>query len=247
MEYVDRSYRHNFRQEDLVHFQVTYQETDLDIGVPMLLYSPKLVQGAQRIVLTLRKELEQYILRDPQFATSLKPYQTAPEAPLIAVEMAKAARLGEVGPMAAVAGAFAQFTATTLFGESNTDIIIENGGDIYLRTSVERRIGIFAGLSPLSNKLALVIHPQQSPVGICTSSGTVGPSLSFGKADAAVIISSSALLADAVATATGNLIKGPEDLEKAVDWASTIPGITGAVIIAGDRIAAWGQVELAPI
>ena len=108
--------------------------------------------------------------------------------------------------MASVAGAMAEaFQETSL--ESSTEVIVENGGDIYLATSRERVIGIYAGTSPLSIKLGIAISPEDSPLGICTSSGTVGPSLSFGKADAVCVLSKSAALADAAATAVGNVVR----------------------------------------
>jgi ApbE superfamily uncharacterized protein (UPF0280 family) len=146
--------------------------------------------------------------------------------------------------MAAVAGAIAQFVAQELVGPE-VEIIIENGGDIYLNSTRPRNIGIFAGQSSsFSNRLALEIAPELCPLGICTSSGTVGPSLSFGHADAAVIMASSSVLADAVATAAANVVQQPRDVEKAAQLAAAVPGILGAVIIAGDKLAAWGKVTL---
>lgn len=246
MRYIKRDYRQSFHQGDLVHFQVKYKETDLDIGVPSHLYTPNLVQLAEKLARRYRKELESYICKDPIFATSLVPLQTLAQAPLIAREMSRAGRIAGVGPMAAVAGAFSYFIGQELLTDKD-DIIIENGGDIFMRSAVPRKIGIFAGPSTLSNKVALVISPQQSPLGICTSSGTVGPSLSFGRADAAVILAPSPILADAVASAVGNVVQHPADVEKGVQLAATIPGVTGAVVVAGENIAAWGQVELTPL
>ena len=124
-------------------------------------------------------------------------------------EMIRVSTLANVGPMAAVAGAMAEFVSKDLLKISK-QVIVENGGDIYLATSRERTIGIYAGTSPLSMKLGITISPEDSPLGVCTSSGTVGPSLSFGKADAVCILSKSAALADAAATAVGNVVRGEE-------------------------------------
>ncbi|MBC7345671.1 MAG: UPF0280 family protein, partial [Clostridia bacterium] len=110
----------------------------------------------------------------------------------------------------------------------------------------KRQVGIYAGNSPLSYKLALEVPPFQTPLGICTSSGTVGPSLSLGKADAAVIVAKNATLADAVATATANLVQEPSDVKKAALFASDIPGVFGAVVIKDDRLAAVGKIKLVP-
>lgn len=246
MEYIERSYRSLHHQGDLVHFQVSILETDLDIGVKRERFSPELIACAEEIIKTQRLLLEQYIERDPLFRTTLKPYLVQSDAPALAVEMAQAAQQAGVGPMAAVAGAFAQMVGKALARRSR-DVIVENGGDIFLRTARPRKVGIFAGTSPFTNKIALEIQPQQTPLGICTSSGTVGHSLSFGKADAVIILAPATPLADAVATATGNLVQTAEDLQKAVDFAAAIPGVIGAVAIKEDKLAAWGQVKLVPM
>ncbi|MBC7325912.1 MAG: UPF0280 family protein [Moorella sp. (in: Bacteria)] len=243
MQFTKRTYRRLFAQQDLFHFQVAYKETDLDIGIPRERMQPGLVEQAAKIVRYYRRQLEAYIARDPVFASTLVPHEVLEDAPAIAREMATAARLAGVGPMAAVAGAVAQYVAVDLVGPEG-EIIVENGGDIYLNSNRPRVISIFAGTSPFSHRLALKIEPGICPLGICTSSGTVGPSLSFGRADAAVILATSAALADAVATAAGNTVQEPGDVERAARLAAVIPGVLGAVIIAGDRIAAWGQVNL---
>ncbi len=103
---------------------------------------------------------------------------------------------------------------------------------------------MYAGDSPLNGKIALKIYPEKTPLGICTSSGTVGHALSFGKADAAVVISKDAFLADAVATAVGNRVKSVSDIEKAMEFASKIEGIEGVLVIIGDSIGAWGDIEI---
>lgn len=246
MEYLERNYRELHRQQDLIHFQVAVKETDLDIGIRRNRYSQALVDWVADIIRAGREPLEAYIARDPQFLKTLSPHSLLPDAPPLAQIMAEAAALAGVGPMATVAGAMAEWVGKALSKRSR-DVIVENGGDIYLRTSRIRTVGIFAGQSPLSHRLVLEIRPEQSPLGICTSSGRVGPSLSFGQADAVVILSPSAPLADAVATAAGNLVQDQNDVNKAVQLASIIPGITGALVIMDDQLAAWGQLKLRPI
>jgi ApbE superfamily uncharacterized protein (UPF0280 family) len=108
-------------------------------------------------------------------------------------------------------------------------------------------MGIFAGSSVLSEKLALRIRPEQTPLGVCTSSGTVGPSLSFGRADAVTVVSPSGAVADAAATRIGNQVKRRGDINRALAVAPEIEGVLGAVIIMGDRVGAWGEVELVPV
>ncbi len=243
MEYQERSYRLRFRQDDLVHFQVVVGQTDLDIGVRRERFSPEMARWVEDLVRRQRELLEKYIEEHPAFLHALSPCELKPGAPS---KMADAARLAGVGPMAAVAGAFAQYVGRAL-SRRTKDVIVENGGDIYLRSTRQRRVGIFAGKSPLSNRLALEIRPEHTPLAICTSSGTVGPSLSFGKADAAVILSPSAPLADAVATAAGNMVLEREDVQKAAEFALSIKGVTGAVIIKDDRLAACGELKLVPL
>ena len=157
--------------------------------------------------------------------------------------MIRTSGLANVGPMAAVAGAVAEFVSKDLLKLSE-EIIVENGGDIYLATSRERTIGIYAGDSPLSLKIGILIQPEDSPLGICTSSGTVGPSLSFGKADAICILSKSAALADAAATAVGNRVKEKKDIESGLERGKTIEGVLGTLIIIGDRMGIWGNIRL---
>lgn len=244
MTYQERTYRYLFAQKDLIHFQVTYKDSDLDIGISRECFSPGIINRAKAILQAYRRQLEMYIEEHPFFAHTLSPCNTLPGAPAIAQEMAAAAKLAGVGPMAAVAGAIAQYVAQDLVGPA-AEIIVENGGDIYLNSNRTRHIGIFAGNSSLfTNRLALKITPELCPLGICTSSGTVGHSLSFGRADAAVIMASSSVLADAVATAAANVVQQPNDVEKAARLAASIPGVLGAVVIAGDKLAAWGKITL---
>ena len=243
MDYLHRDYRLRHRQEDLTHFRVSVKETDLDVGLRKDRCSQELADFTEKLVKKYRGQLEEYIGRDPAFLKSLQPCELLPGAPPIAVTMAGAARAAGVGPMAAVAGAVAEAVGRELLKFSR-DVIVENGGDIFLRTRINRTIGIFAGPSVLSHRVGLEIRPGDTPAGICTSSGTVGHSLSYGCADAVVILSPSAPLADAVATATGNLVRCREDLEKAVEFATSIPGISGALVILGDKLAVKGKVKL---
>lgn len=243
--YSERTYRQQHRQDDLVHFQVIVQETDLDIAVRKERFSSELIKAAENMVKKCRKPLEEYIQQDPAFVQALAPYEVPSTAPPLIQEMTRAAKKAGVGPMAAVAGAIAECVGRNLARHSR-DVIVENGGDIFLRTSRTRYIGIFAGKSSLSYRLGLEIRPGVSPLGICTSSGTVGHSFSSGKADAVVILSSSATLADAVATAAANLVKNKEDVQAAVDFALSITGVTGAIAIKDDLLAVRGHVKLAP-
>jgi hypothetical protein len=145
--------------------------------------------------------------------------------------------------MAAVAGAIAEQVGRELKVFSK-EIIVENGGDIYLALESPAVVGLFAGPSPLNMRFGIRVQPEATPCGICTSSGTVGPSLSFGLADAVTVWASSTALADAAATFLGNLVCSPQDIESALDRAQGIPGIHAVVVIAGGRIGTWGPLDL---
>ena len=238
--YEPRLYRHWIKDKDLVSFNVVVKETDLYIRA-----SSNLEQKALKLVAKYRDLLERYIEQHPSFLTSLEPIAVENNAPAIVSEMAEAARKAGVGPMAAVAGAIAEFVGSELLALS-PEVIIENGGDIYLRSLKKRLIGIYAGQSPLSGKIALEINGEETPMGICTSSGTVGHSLSFGKADAVIVLSKSATLADAAATAIGNLIVQPGDIPLGIELAQSIDGVRGVIIIKNDKMGLWGEVKLRP-
>jgi len=243
---VERTYRRLFRQEDLAHFQVVVRETDLFIGIRRNRLTPELADRANRFVRTLRQELEDYIAEDPGFLRALTPYPVAATAPQIARDMTAAADAAGVGPMAAVAGAFAEYTGRFLIRYSR-DVLVENGGDLFIKSNRQRTIGVFAGPSPFSNRVGLVISPEMTPLGICTSSGTLGHSLSYGKADAVTILARTATLADAVATAAANRVQSPEDLTAAVDFALSIEGVYGALAVIGTQLAVRGHVKLTPL
>jgi ApbE superfamily uncharacterized protein (UPF0280 family) len=233
-----RHYRSWRAREGLVPFRVAVKETDLYI-----LACTPLEQEAEEAIIGFRHQIEGYIRENPLFQTSLCPLPADPLAPRIVKEMLAASQRAGVGPMAGVAGAMAEFVGKALLAFT-PEVVVENGGDIYLQTNTERKIGIFAGGSPLNMRVGIRVPPERTPVGVCTSSGTVGPSLSLGRADAACIISPSAALADAAATAVGNLVQGKRDIEGALEAGRKIPGVEGVVIIVGDALGAWGEYEL---
>lgn len=236
--YEPRTYRHWIEGKDLISFSATVKETDLYIRA-----TADLQRRAHRLVLKYRYQLEGYIKRNPAFVKSLAPLPTPRFAPDIVKQMSEAAQKAGVGPMASVAGAIAENVGRELLAFS-TEVIVENGGDIYLKSRKTRTIGIFAGESPLTGKIGLEISAHDTPLGICTSSGTVGHSLSYGKADAVVALSPSATLADAAATAIGNRVSKAGDIDRAIEFGKSISGLKGVVIIKGDKIGVWGEVKL---
>ncbi len=236
--YEPRTYRHWVKSRDLVSFNVVVKETDLYISA-----SANFQRKALKLVLKYRQTLERYIERHPDFLTSFRPLPLTDNAPLIVKSMLESTAKVGVGPMAAVAGAIAEFVGIELSALS-AEVIIENGGDIYLSSQKKRTVGIYAGKSPLTGKVSLEIDPDDTPLGICTSSGTVGHSISFGKADAAIVLSRSTSLADAAATAIGNLINDPRDIPRGIEFAQSIEGLKGVLIIIGDKLGIWGDVKI---
>ncbi|MDD4751858.1 MAG: UPF0280 family protein [Desulfitobacteriaceae bacterium] len=243
---VDRKYRANLIT-DLETLEVTVKETDIFISVSQGKVNEMMRDKIYRQVTMLRNELEEYLKSDPEFGRTLSPYIVRHNAPYIVWEMAKRANQAGVGPMAAVAGAFAELVGKYIGEQFSREVIVENGGDIYLSSQKQRVIGIFAGESPFSNQLGIKINPHKTPLGICTSSGKIGPSLSLGRADAAVILADSTFLADAVATAAGNRINSPQDFQGTIQYAKKISGVKGVLLIKGDKMAAWGDIELVPL
>ncbi len=132
--------------------------------------------------------------------------------------------------MATVAGAISEYIGKDI-SDLTQDFIIENGGDIYLRTSVERVIQVHAGASPFSEHIGIRIPSSPGPRGVCTSSGTVGHSLSFGRADAVCVLGCSALFADGLATYLGNIVKKKDDIARAIEEGQKFSGITAILII----------------
>jgi ApbE superfamily uncharacterized protein (UPF0280 family) len=238
LDFRERTYRRRVRSRGLVSFQVQIKETDLWVSA-----GRDLTLEARDAAIACRHPLEHYIRADPSFLTSLVPIQEDSYAPTMVKEMMKSARQTGVGPMAAVAGAIAQCVGEVLLGLSE-EVIVENGGDLFLAAKRPITVAIFAGGSPLSERLGMRFYPHQMPLGVCTSSGTIGHSLSLGKADAVCVLSHSGALADAAATALGNRIKSARDMEPAMDWARSVEGLLGGVVIIGSTMGSWGEVEL---
>ena len=237
--YQERTYRRCVEAGSLASFEVQVKETDLHI-----LASSDLHEAATNLVLQYRGQLENHIASHRDFLSSLLPLATEPLALPIIKAMQRAATATGVGPMAAVAGAMAEFVGRGLLATDASEVVVENGGDIFLARQQECVVGIFAGTSPLSNKVGIRIEAKRMPLGVCTSSGRVGHSLSLGQADAVTVLAADTCLADAAATRLGNEVKNSGDIDHALAVAQTIVGLDGVVIIQDQRMGAWGNVEL---
>ena len=239
--YQERTYRHSVHAGGLKSFQVVVGETDL-----LICAESDLKTQARDLVFMFRHQIETYIERHPEFLTSLLPLGDDPCAPPIVRDMLRSATKAGVGPMASVAGAVAQWVGEAL-SDLSGQVIIENGGDIFMTAKRPVTVSIFAGNSPLSGKFGLCIPERQMPLGICSSSATVGHSLSHGITDVVCVLSKSTVLADAAATALGNRVLKRTDLKQAAHWAKQIGGIIGGVVIVEDTMATWGDMELVEV
>ncbi len=235
---MERTYRARVKAEDLVFFHVAVKETDLWVSADR-----NLERETRDLVFDCRTRLEHYIGSHEAFLTTLQPYPEDPYAPSMIRTMIEMTRQAGVGPMASVAGAIAQFVGEGLLRFTD-QVIVENGGDIFLKADRPITVSIYAGESPLSEKFGLKIPIHQMPLGVCSSSGTIGHSLSLGVADLVCTIASSAVLADGASTALCNRLKNKKDLKEIPHWAGRIPGILGGVAIMGDSMIPWGDVEL---
>ena len=205
-----------------------------------ILCDERFIPAGERALVESRAELERYIERDPVFLTTHAPHQPLADAPELARRMCEATARVNVGPMAAVAAALAERALWAMKNAGAKEAVVDNGGDIAFCIREPVRVGLFAGESSVRD-LAFEVEPREEPFSICTSSGTVGPSFSYGKADAAVIVSSDILLADAAATALGNRIKTESDLETCFNFLDELPEVEGAMAVLRDKISLWGK------
>ncbi len=236
--YQPRAYRNWVTDKDLISYSVIVKETDLYIRT-----SRNLKDIALSSICKYREQIENYIALHPEFAVSFEPLKIKGNCPEIIKEMAAASEKFNVGPMAAVAGAVAHFVGRDLLNFSD-EVIIENGGDIFISSKKNRTIAIYAGNSPLSGKYGIEIKAGDTPLGICTSSGTVSHSFSFGKADAAIILADSASVADAAATAICNMVKTKDDINPAIEYARGTGLLKAVIIIINDSMGVWGDIQL---
>lgn len=235
---MERYYRDWVSHKDLVNFNVKYKDSDLSISAESNFHDK-----ARHSLISYRKQIQNYISSHPDFETSLEYVPSSEDAPFIIKEMCRFSKKVNIGPMASVAGAISEFVGKDL-SKYSSNVIVENGGDIYVDTTKERIISIYAGESPLSGKIGIKVSARSFPYGVCTSSATVGHSLSFGTADAVVAISPSSILSDAVATAACNRVKKEIEIEESIDYAKGVEEVKGVIIIRGKEVGSWGEIEL---
>jgi hypothetical protein len=246
MNYCERTYRTQFSAERFKPFTVNWLETDLWIGVDPKSYSDSMPDFALTVIQKLRQEMDLFINQFPLFHASLLPIEPQESMPHFAQAMCEASIKAGVGPMAAVAGYFAFHLSEKL--QSNfkvEELIIENGGDYFIKIRKKLAISVFAGESTLSGKTGFYLSPGS--YGVCTSAGKVGPSLSFGTTDATVVISDCPITADAWATSLGNRVNSLQDLDATIKFAESVPEISSCIIIFENNIGFCGKTSPFPL
>jgi len=238
---VEKFYRSWISAPGLYKYEIRYKESDLFIQS-----NKDLRKKALNALKKYRQKIENYIEENPLFKKALIPVPVPDSAPDIIKKMAQAGEIANVGPMAAVAGAIAEFVGREL-EKFSREVIVENGGDIYMKVIEDKKVAIYAGDSPFSGKIGVRIDKKMSPCGVCTSSGRVGHSLSFGLADAVTVITASAALSDALATSLANMVRRDEDVNKVIKMVEEREEIKGVVVIFRDKLAVSGNVELVEV
>lgn len=222
-----------------IGFQVVLEETDLwvtgqkDLSARILNYVQK-----------LRLDIKSYAGLYPDFLSALVPVEEKKHCPEIVARMIRASASLEVGPMAAVAGGIAQMVAEK-FAEQSPELLVENGGDIYMYSSRERTVGLLA--EPEEGvMLGLRIPADRFPCALCSSSSTIGHSLSLGEGSLVSVMASSGCIADAAATALANRLRGKKGLSRMLAHARTLReiGVCGVFAQKDEEIGAWGDMEL---
>jgi len=246
--YQERTYRDKINRERFISFPVCHYETDLYISIDKNSYTDYLKEFISNRIKFYRKSLEEFAYKNPLFFSSLKPIKGVFSDKEMVSEMLSVSEKVNIGPMASVAGAFSHFIGNDILNSFQVEeLIIENGGDIFMKINKPTTVSVFAGHSVLSEKTGIMINENISPLGICTSAGTVGHSLSFGKADAVVIICKNTLLADAYATKFANLIKKKSDINRIIEKIKGINEIISAVVIKDDKLGICGGLQLIPL
>lgn len=196
------------------------------------------IEAAQEGMVAARQDLERFISSDPYFQATFEPYTPSSDLPVVR-RMVRAAASANVGPMAAVAGTIAWAGVEAMREAGAVFGVVDNGGDIALTSDRELRVGLFAGSSPISNQIAFLIPPEAGILGICTSSATVGPSISLGIADAVTVFSRDVALADAWATSLCNRITGCGEI---LFGPLSETEVLGVFAVIGETVCRWGEI-----
>ncbi len=236
--YENRTYRKKVNNTNLHSFQVSVKETDLHISA-----KKKLIKESTLLIKNYRETVEIYIKENPDFLSSFIPIPVKSTDPDIIKDMKINSEKAGVGPMASIAGVISEYVGKSLLKYSD-EIIVENGGDIFLNVLEPVTVALYAGDSPLSSKIGIRISDINKNISICTSTGTFGHSHSMGSADAVCVLSEYSALADAAATSICNRVRNEADIQKSIDYGKQIDGLSGIIVILNEKIGIWGELEI---
>ena len=239
--YADRDiYRNKISAEGRYSFRLDYKYSGLYI-----ICNRDISSELEEPILGFYRDIKTVIDGQTDFEKSLAPIKVGKDPPRIIKEMCYAGEVFSVGPMASVAGALCDHLAKSLMGRCSF-LMIENGGDVYIKSGGPVEVGIFTKNIYFRDKLTLLLEAGQTPCGICSSSGSFGHSLSLGKSDLVTVLSRTATIADAAATSIANTINSEEDIDEAITRFSQYKEVDGLIIIKNKRIGLWGKLQLAP-
>ncbi|MGV9173949.1 MAG: UPF0280 family protein [Promethearchaeia archaeon] len=229
-----RKYKHHF----------TEKESDVTI----ISDSKRAILRAKQAFFKHRKALEEFSSSHEEFVNSFSPVKVDSDLRIVML-MVEAAELTDVGPMASVAGALADLMLEDMnienqIGQDIMYKLVENGGEIAIDTEDAMKVGLYAGRNRLNSNLGFLIQEKDCPLGMGTSSATIGHAVSLGVADAVTVFAETAAIADSAATRVANAVKG-EDVEKSIkrglDITDDLPKVFGSFISRGDKIGHTGN------
>lgn len=240
--FLNRTYRSQVKSPDLVNFTVSVKETNLFISA-----GKNLEKKAFDATVDVRYQIENYIESRKDFSDFLMPIGGDRFAPPIIQRMIEDSKKVGVGPMACVAGAIAEFVARRLYESVNykSEVIVENGGDVFFISNIERIISLYS--ENLPGGLGIEIMSAPDGLGVSSSSAAYGHSLSLGSCELATVVANSGSLSDAAATALGNSVKKKSDIEVALSKIVDIKDVLGALVVFDGKIGIKGQIKLVAI
>ena len=237
LKYEERFYRLFCKNK--FSMEIVYKESDLFLSLD----KPIEEETVKGLVKKYYEEIAQYIKINPHFFSSLSPIEIDEDAPLIVKDMMKASLKARVGPFSSVAGAISWYVGRELL-KICSEVIIENGGDLFLKINEDKRIGLYLGEKFSPSFITIKLRKRETPFGVASSSSYIGHSLNFGNADLVTVIAADSILADSFATSFSNRIKKKKDVEKIIKEVKKLPFIEGIIIAFKNKLFLWGKVIL---
>lgn len=200
----------------------------------------------KKYVFDMRTDLKDHIFRNNEFSLAIEPLNVSDDdLSDIVFKMYESSIHADVGPMACVAGTISELSLDYLIERGSKYSIVENGGDIAIVNDRKVLCGIYSNNEVLGNSIAFEIKKRKKPLGICTSSGKIGHSISFGDADSVTVIGKSPSLCDGLATRIANSVNGESSQDKVASGLECGDEyrefFDGALIICGENVGTIGK------